>query len=317
MRKIIFASALFFACSTLRAQVDANQVQTATFEDGTTIKFSMVENAGDELYTNSLAVIGNLYASGGGTALYFSHIRPDKFFANAEVCPGMIGNEQEFHVGGMYFLAAKQKKYTLPFTLKSVVSGNTETHYVIKTDAYKGRHFGVHAEAGFKHHKFEPSLAYFGTSAEFTNYTFQSFSSGELAIGLGMAGTKNGIVHIDNSNSYAGGTRLFTATADILVFPGEKVEFSQVDSVGVEHPGQGSFDVKNFSNGKIGFRIMAQGQTTFAYRKKDKIPTTCLGFMWRLGVEKSNYVDSSTGILPGGEIAVLLGLGFFLTFGNN
>lgn len=313
MKKLILPAILFLSVPCyINAQVDGNQVQTATFEDGTTIKFSMIENNGDDLYKNAIGIIGASDDAGGITSLYFSRIEPEKYHLNFNLGMGISGSTA-ISAAGTYFLFSSLKKYTLPFTLKTTVSGNTETHYVIKTDAFKGKHLGIHAEIGYRKSQLDEYYQW-GGSAE--QYYLHSFSNESVALGIGYASTKNGIVHVDNFNSYAGGSRLFTASADVIFFPGQSVVFDHVDSAGVLHPNEGNLTAKDLSLGTVGFRIMAQGQTTFAYRKKDKIPAKCFGFVWRAGIMKSCYVPSSGVQIGAGGITPILALGFFATFGE-
>ena len=318
MKRLIFLSILSLFSILVQAQTVAEKEYTATFEDGTKINYSVVSLSGDDLFKNCIAYYGMARDNGLVSDFYYSRFEKDKYYASATLGFNLIQRSiADFDVDGIYFLSNSTKNYKLPLGVKTTYSGSVETHYNIKTEAEKGRHFGVHAEIGYK--KFGND----GVYKDYTNpenhilYNVNSLTSGVIGIGAGYVSTKYGLIHIKSDDAYGGGGRLFMATADLLVFPAQKVSYSYYDTTTQTNtvPVKGN-DVPAGSvvQGKIGFRIMAQGQTTFQYHKHGKLPNAEFGFTWRLGFMKSESYTSGITLTDSG-IAPIFGLGLFSFFG--
>jgi hypothetical protein len=301
---VLCLSAMLVLGVNVTAQIGPSQNQTATFEDGTKIVYNVVENVGDNQLPNTIAGFNMTDdRSIGCYSLMYARLNPERFYAYGEM--GLIPGAGfgGITVGGTYFLAASEKNYELPISIRSVSSGSTQTKYVIKTPAVKNRHFGVNVEVGFR--KYGVGLQQVNVGSN--SYTLTSLSSGFVAIGGGYLTTKNATVKVDGS-SFMGGSHLFHLTADALLFPGGSFEYSTSDSASAATP----LTIKDVKNGGVGFRVMLQSQTSFKYNKKSA-PTSNFGFLVRLGVMKSPYTQAA-GFAFGDGICLVAGLGIFATF---
>jgi hypothetical protein len=302
---ILLLVAVFILSLNVKAQVKSSPDQIATFEDGTKISYKVLENAGDDQFRNTIAGF-NLAdnRSLGNYSLMYARFEPKKFYAHAELGFGIGTGFSGIMIGGTYFLGANYKEYMLPMSIRTESNGSTSTKYVIKTPSVKNRHFGVDAQIGYK--KYDVSLEQI--SANNHNYTLTSLSNMEIAVGLGYLTTKHAVVKVDGEK-FIGGNKLFHLTADVLFFPGTKFEYTANDSVSATV----ALKADDFMGGAVGFRLQAQGQTSFKFTKKE-YPGSSFGFFWRAGIMKASYISTS-GIPLTNGIGGVFALGIFCNFG--
>ncbi len=304
-KSILLLSLSFMINLNVNAQKAKPEEQIATFEDGTKITYSVLDNVGDDQLRNTIAAFNQTDDRNiGCMSLMYGRLNPDRFYAHGELGFMLGAGFGGINVGGTYFLGASEKNYELPMSIRSSSNGQTETRYVIKSPAVKNRHFGVNVEAGYKRYAVMDN----NVSVEGRSYALTSFSSGEIALGFGYLATKQALFKVDGK-SYMGGSHLFHLTADVLFFPGAKFAYTTSDSASAAVPLVGG----DITNGKIGFRLLLQGQTALKFNKKSN-PTSNFGFYYRLGVIKSDFTAAAGAQLTSSGICVVAGLGFFFSF---
>lgn len=301
-KSLFFLGATFLIGIIANAQKSDPPNQTATFEDGTKISYSVLDNFGDGQNRNTIAGFNLTDDRGFGCfSLMYARYNPDRFYVHGELGYLLGAGFGGVNFGGTYFLGSSESNYTLPISIKSRTSGNIETKYVIKIDAIKNRHFGIDIDAAYKKYAVVNDRIEIGER----RYEITSFSSSELALGFGYISSKQALIKVENK-SYVGGSHLLHLTADVLFYPGSKFEYTASDSISSTVP----LEAKDFTFGKIGFRFMIQGQTAFKFNKKT-LPTKNFGFFYRLGVMKSTYASSSG--YSFGPLSPVIALGFFLS----
>lgn len=307
MKKTLLVLCLgFLAASTMSAQKSKGAF-TAKFEDGTVIDYELLQNRPDELFRRHISVLSMANDLAITNEISFSEIRPGRFQYKAGVYAGLISGFGGVTASGTWYLGSAEKPIQQSVTVRSISGGNTTTKYVVKVDATKGKYWGIHGELAFHtvNYKNLPVGYDFGGGS----YSVNKVSYGVVAAGFGYNSFRGAQVNVKESmGGYIGGTRLFTAVADLAFYPGLNVDATASDSIAGLHKLEG----KDISEGTIGFRMYVQSQTTFVYHKK-KEPNGCLGIMWRLGALKSAYTSKkyTLGNIP---VTPVFGLGLMYTF---
>lgn len=283
---------------------------SAKFEDGTVIDYDLIQNHPDELFKKQITAMGTASEIGQSSEVSFSGIVPGRFQYKAGLQYSLLHGFGGINVGGMWFFRATEKPIQQSCSVKTISTGSTTTKYVVKVDATKGKYLGVHGEFGYTNIGYGKQG---GSSYSFNGgeYNLEKVSFGVVAVGLGYASMKGVQVKVkENQGGYIGGTRVFTAAADLAFYPAMSVTSSPLDSTATSH----TLEAGDISSGSVGFRVFAQAHTTFLYHKKKGAPNGFMGLTWKLGIAKAPYVNSALFSIAEGKMAPLVGLGLFYTF---
>jgi hypothetical protein len=305
MKKLILLTLAVSAFGHSYAQAPVQ----ATFEDGTILTYRVIDMTGDHQLANTIG-LGSCSddKSISGFQLMFSRFDDNKYFASADIAFSPGTGFKKFEAGGIYFLGAmKEKNYHLPANLKTVViTRNMETHYIVRIDAVKNKHFGLHVEAGYGKYDVTNLAPTVGEHS----YTVNSLSSPAIAVGLGYLSVKSGLMQVENK-VYMRGQSLFTITGDILLHPGINYAYTQTDTL----PST-TLESADFLHKGVGFQVFLTGQNTFTTHRKKTEPQGLIGLRWRIGVVKSIYAPASSLVIGTNGMTIAADLGIMYTFGH-
>lgn len=306
--KLLFLAALL-GCSYAHAQKSKGTF-TAKFEDGVMLSYDLYQNRGDECFNKHATYLSLGNNIGLTNELSYSVLIPDKLTYKGGIYASIIGGFGGVTASGIYYLKSSEKEIKNGFTVKSYQVGDQITRYKVSIPSIKNKYFGIHGELAYN--TFSPNgglLEY--TASNQGHYVISDVSYGVVALGIGYNSLKGGQIKVDDTDGgYTGGTRLFTAIADVAFYPGFGVKADPVsgDSIAMSQ----DFDKKEYSDGAVGFRAYVQAQTSFMYHKK-KTPKGAVGIVWRLGVSREPKSNALLTI-GSGAITPMLGLGLMYTF---
>lgn len=297
--------ALIFTVTLMYAQKSKGTF-TATFKDGMSVSYTVYQNMPNEIFSRHFSALSLGNHIGITNEFSYQKIVPGKMLYKAGIFAGYFSGFGGVTASGIYYLGTSSKEAKQRITVRTTYQGADHyTRYVTTVPVTMERYWGIHGEAGFHRTGFKSPYSHYYNNAE---YALESVSYGVLAAGFGYNSFRGLQVKI-RGEEYAGGSRMFTAAADLVLYPGMNIKATGVDSLALTH----DLESKDVSSGMIGFHIFAQLHSSFLYHK-DNEPKGCIGIVWRLGIEKAPYINEEWNVTESKTINPELGLGLFYTF---
>jgi hypothetical protein len=281
---------------------------TITFEDSSSIVVNIYKDTPSELsskYITLLPVGNNI---GWTNEISFQKIIPEKHIYKLGMMTGRMGGFGGVTVSGIHYLkTGRLTTNKIFFTLKTVVAAEQGKikHYVIKLPVAKSRYYGVHCELGFQMMRYKNPFAF---SSDNSIYSISRASYGVIGLGFGY-NSFQGVLLKPQSEKHMGSSRLFTAVADLVVYPLFKLNVSEVDSAATTNEPSS----KNVFGRPIGFRIYMQVQKSFKYKRENHF-NNCFGYTYRIGLVQSPHIHLKYGTFLGDFTTIEMGLGVFYNF---
>lgn len=279
---------------------------TATFEDGSMISYDLYQDLPTEIFSKHFTALSLANNVGITNEFSFQQIVPGKFLWKAGIMAGYFSGFGGVTASGIYYMGSAEREAHQRITIRTTYQGADHyTRYTTNVDVTKGKYWGIHGEAGF--HRVGYKTPYDHTFNG-GHYALESVAYGVVAAGFGYNSYRGLQVKIKDAE-YVGGTRLFTAVADLVLYPGTVVTATASDSTARQHELKG----KDVSNGMVGFHVYAQLQSSFLYHRPKK-PDGCVGIVWRFGVIRAPYSNEQWNVLGSAMITPEMGLGLFYNF---
>jgi|GEM_PF-2702061 len=139
MKKHFFT--IFVISFLFNLNAHCQNIQTATFDDGTKINYEILKNSFSDMKKFRINLCP-FYTQGPRVEFNYFHL--DKFMANLTV--GVpIASSELVGIDGTYFLFSSSKKKMYKMSLKSVHTGYKSYNvYTVQTEMEKKKYFGIH-----------------------------------------------------------------------------------------------------------------------------------------------------------------------------
>ena len=246
MKKRIFVAILmtisFFATCL-------SQKNTATFSDGTSIDYEVLDKNPDNMHKFSIYTLNGIN---------LSYIKPNSFYASVKYGFWRIGGE------GTIFLSTSETEKAKKHVIKSENTGyRTVTNYVIKPMVTVKTYVGIHT-----------GYYYLDYSNRWTGLNTNYMKANEVFLGLGITRARftKLMVNYGDKPRMLKGTLQVNFYADAIYFAGRSI---------IPYDSEDITTLDDIST-SMGFRVYMDGKASFS-RRSD------IGVTWKLGYQSGPY----------------------------